>query len=190
MTAPVPTLPQTIGLLAMSRGQPSTVLSPMSRRIMLRHRWIISDGLGGLRVTDAGSRALAASPHLARAQREVDRGTPTAQKLVLSINPAAKTREYRRRARIAQAAINNRYSVQVSVVETELGAITHLWIRAHDGTMPRSWRDLQRIKDDLVGAERVAVEVFPPTSELVDSANMAHLWVYPPGHVLPFGLRR
>lgn len=86
--------------------------------------------------------------------------------------------------------VNNRYSVQLSLVETSVGEITHLWIRAHDGNMPRSWSDLQRIKNDLGGGpERVAVEVFPPASELVDSANMAHLWVYPPDYVMPFRLR-
>jgi hypothetical protein len=84
--------------------------------------------------------------------------------------------------------VNSRYSVQISLVATAYGDVTHLWIRAHDGSMPRSWRDLQRIKDELVGPERVAVEVFPPESELGDSANMAHLWVYPTGHVLPFRL--
>ena len=108
MTPSIPTLPQTIGLLAMSRGQPSTVLSPSSRRIMLRTRWIAPDPVRGHVVTNKGAAALATSPHLARAGRELDRGTPTAQKLdglVLSINPAAKTREYRRRARIAQAAM-------------------------------------------------------------------------------------
>lgn len=86
--------------------------------------------------------------------------------------------------------INNRYSVQVSVVHTELGEVTHLWIRAHDGSMPRSWSDLQRIKNQLAGFERLAVEVFPPDSELVDFANIAHLWVYPSGCALPFGLGR
>lgn len=87
--------------------------------------------------------------------------------------------------------VNNRYSVQVSTTPIGYGqSIIHLWIRAHDGTMPRSWSDLQRIKNDLVGPDRLAVEVFPPVSELVDQANMAHLWVYPAGHVLPFGLHR
>lgn len=86
--------------------------------------------------------------------------------------------------------VNNRYSVQVSLLATDIGLITHLWIRAHDGTMPRAWRDLQRIKNELVGPERLAVEVFPPESELVDSANMAHLWVYPEGYALPFRLHK
>lgn len=86
--------------------------------------------------------------------------------------------------------LNNRYSVQVSLVGTSIGEVIHLWIRRHDGQVARSWADLQRIKDELAGTARVAVEVFPPANELVDQANMFHLWVMPEGHLLPFGLHR
>lgn len=85
--------------------------------------------------------------------------------------------------------VNSRYGVQVSAVVTPIGIVTHLWIRHHAGEMP-PWRDLQAIKNQLAGPDRVAVEVFPPEADLVDEANMAHLWVYPDGFVLPFGLRR
>ena len=84
--------------------------------------------------------------------------------------------------------INNRYSVQWSVVTTEIGEIVHLWVRRHDKEMPQSWGDLQRIKNKLVGAERIGVQVFPAQSELVDCANMAHLWIYPEDWVMPFSL--
>jgi hypothetical protein len=85
--------------------------------------------------------------------------------------------------------VNNRYSVQLSLVDTDLGRVAHLWIRHHTGEMP-PWRDLQWIKNAIAGPERVAVEVFPPQRDLVDEANMAHLWVYPEDYVMPFGLRR
>lgn len=84
--------------------------------------------------------------------------------------------------------LNNRYSVQISEVDTEWGMVLHLWVRRHDGAMPSSWSDLQRIKTESAGPERVAVQVFPSESGLVDSANMAHLWVLPENMVLPFGL--
>ncbi len=35
-----------------------------------------------------------------------------------------------------------------------------------------------------------AIEVFPPVSELIDEANAYHLWVFPPGTLLPFTLAR
>lgn len=88
------------------------------------------------------------------------------------------------------AYVNNRYSMQVSTVDTAIGKVTHLWIRHHAGEMPRSWRDLQWIKNEIAGSERAAVEVFPPEAELVDSANMAHLWVFPEDHVVPFRLHK
>jgi hypothetical protein len=88
------------------------------------------------------------------------------------------------------AYVNNRYTVQISTVATAIGEVMHLWIRHHTGEMPRAWSDLQRIKNEIAGNERAAVEVFPPVSELVDSANMAHLWVYPEDFVIPFRLQR
>lgn len=51
-----------------------------------------------------------------------------------------------------------------------------------------SWSEKQRIKDELIGPERLAVEVFPPRSELVDQADAYHLWVLPEGFTLPFGV--
>lgn len=86
--------------------------------------------------------------------------------------------------------LNNRYSVQISDEATDWGLVVHLWIRRHDGEMVRSWSDMQRIKNELMGPERVAVEVFPPVSELIDNANIAHLWVMPAGFTLPFSLKR
>ena len=85
--------------------------------------------------------------------------------------------------------LNNRYSVQVSDDETSWGTVVHLWVRRHVDGMPRRWSDLQRIKNEIIGKERVAIEVFPPESELHDSADMSHLWVLPEDFVLPFRLK-
>jgi hypothetical protein len=83
---------------------------------------------------------------------------------------------------------NRFFAVLVAPVETRWGPVTHLMVRRHDGRMPRSWTDLQRIKNELVGPHRVAVEVYPAEQHVVDVANMAHLWVLPEGVGLPFGL--
>lgn len=88
------------------------------------------------------------------------------------------------------AYANNHYAVQISLVSTAIGTVIHLWINRHDRTMPSSWSDLQAIKNRYAGADRVAVQVFPPVDEIVDQAPMAHLWVYPPDTVLPFTLKR
>lgn len=63
----------------------------------------------------------------------------------------------------------------------------HLSLKRHDRLAVHDWRHLQAIKNEVCGAERYAVEIFPPESRLVDSANEYHLWVFPVGFELPFG---
>lgn len=66
--------------------------------------------------------------------------------------------------------------------------MTHLAIRSFFADdIP--WRDKMRIKDELCGAQRHAVEIFPARALLVDAANMYHLWVYPETYVPPFCLK-
>jgi len=52
-----------------------------------------------------------------------------------------------------------------------------------------TWAQKQRIKNEIVGGDRLAVEVFPTMDRLVDAAPAYHLWVYPAGYMLPFGLK-
>ena len=47
-----------------------------------------------------------------------------------------------------------------------------------------SWDDLQRLKREAGYGERQAVEIFPADQDVVNVANMRHLWVLPQG--LPF----
>jgi hypothetical protein len=79
------------------------------------------------------------------------------------------------------------YAVMSRKVQTDWGEIDHVCIRNTSSTdIP--WKDKQRIKNELFGHEQIAVEVFPPHSELVDDAYMYHLWVLPKGFKLPFNL--
>jgi hypothetical protein len=48
-----------------------------------------------------------------------------------------------------------------------------------DAACRHSWRDMQRIKNDLLGEQWAAVEVYPPQSLVVDDANIYHLWCTP-----------
>lgn len=89
---------------------------------------------------------------------------------------------------VVRTWIGGKYSVQVKLVACDWGLVEHFMVRRHDGAPVSSWADKQRIKDELAGPERVAVEVFPPRSRLVDDANMYHLWILPEGFVMPFGL--
>jgi hypothetical protein len=91
-------------------------------------------------------------------------------------------------ARCEAFFVNSIYSVQMYRFGTSTGEVTHLVVRRHDMKPIRSWEDMQRIKDELVGPERVAVEVYPPRSQLIDEAELYHLWVLPEDYALPFGL--
>lgn len=67
-------------------------------------------------------------------------------------------------------------------------AVVHLSIRRVDRAPARDWRDLQRIKNQLVGPECEGIELYPAESRLLDSANQFHLWVAKdPGWRFPFG---
>jgi hypothetical protein len=68
--------------------------------------------------------------------------------------------------------INSRYQVMLRDDEGHI----HLSIKRIDQQTIHDWRDLQRIKDELVGAECEAVELYPAASRVVDTANQYHLW--------------
>jgi hypothetical protein len=57
-----------------------------------------------------------------------------------------------------------------------------LAIKRADGKLFRSWRILQDIKNQTVGADRSAIEIYPPESEVTDTANIYHLWVFREGY--------
>lgn len=81
------------------------------------------------------------------------------------------------------------YAVMSRQIDTEWGKVDHVCIRNVDSTdIP--WAAKQRIKNELFGRERTAIEVFPAESQLVDAANMYHLWVLPEKMQLPFTLKR
>lgn len=64
-----------------------------------------------------------------------------------------------------------RFSINRTEIET-LG-INPLW---KDGI---SWDDLQWIKDSIGYKDHWAVEIYPPFDEIVNVANMRHLWLLP-----------
>lgn len=52
-----------------------------------------------------------------------------------------------------------------------------------------TWEELQRIKREAGYGDFDAVEVFPPESDVVNVANMRHLWILPAG-TLAFAWRK
>lgn len=88
--------------------------------------------------------------------------------------------------------LNNFYQVNIRRVPLTEGwpEMIHLSIKRRDkkplGT--EHFRHLQRIKNELIGPECEAVELYPAESRLIDTANQYHLWVLiEPGMRFPFG---
>lgn len=90
-------------------------------------------------------------------------------------------------SRVHTTKRNRIFAVLIRTIRTSWGEVEHAAIRNH-ASSDIPWAAKQRIKNELFGEERVAVEVFPPEPELVDDANMYHMWVLPVGYKLPFGL--
>lgn len=93
-------------------------------------------------------------------------------------------------ADVRRVAENGVFVVLVRDLEDgPFGKLQHAMISTASMT-DVTWAEKQRIKNELFGRERTAIEVFPPVSELVDEAMAYHLWVFPPGTLLPFTLAR
>jgi hypothetical protein len=90
---------------------------------------------------------------------------------------------------------NDFWIVQVYEFNCALGPMLHLAIRSiaqagTDSGLEPSWSELQRIKNELCGEQAEAVQVHPRPADLMDQADMYHLFVLPQGWPLPFGLHR
>ena len=85
---------------------------------------------------------------------------------------------------------NSRYTVQVNRLSLDDGGesrpLINLQIKAHDFRARHDWRDFQRIKNELIGNEEEAIEIYPAESRLIDTCNMFHLWCAV-GYSLRFG---
>jgi hypothetical protein len=71
--------------------------------------------------------------------------------------------------------LNNLYQVEVRRFPGD--AAVQLNIRRRDGkALYRDWRHFQWIKNQLVGPECEAIELYPAESRMVDTSNKYHLW--------------
>lgn len=72
--------------------------------------------------------------------------------------------------------LNDIYQVARRKLE-ESGTWVHLNIRRRDGgVILRDWRHFQRIKNELIGEECEAIELYPAESRLSDESNKYHLF--------------
>jgi len=73
------------------------------------------------------------------------------------------------------------------VTRREDGSVSELSIRRADRKAVHDWRDFQRIKSEVAGAEVEAFELYPAESRLMDTANQYMIWCLPPGETIPAG---
>lgn len=87
--------------------------------------------------------------------------------------------------------LNDTYQVVIvdaKVLAEDFPPMWHLSIKRLDKGPIHDWRDLQKIKNELVGAENEGMELYPAESRLVDSANQYHLFVFKSADIrCPFG---
>ena len=67
------------------------------------------------------------------------------------------------------------------------GKCTYISIKRRDKKEIHDWRHFQEIKNDLVGREVEAIEIYPAESRLHDNVNQYHLFCLPLGTSFKFG---
>jgi len=83
---------------------------------------------------------------------------------------------------------NSRYQVLVKFERAKgWPPLVHLSIKANDKRCVRDWRDMQRIKNELVGPEAEGLELYPAESRLMDEANQFHIYCLHPVMDIPVG---
>ena len=91
------------------------------------------------------------------------------------------------------------FQVTSRIIITDWGKVEHAAISivntdivdrfsGSGSTLDIPWATKQEIKNELFGEDRVAIEVFPETSKLVDVMDIYHLWILPKGFKMPFGI--
>lgn len=87
----------------------------------------------------------------------------------------------------SQTWINDIYQVMVRYSPNKEWA--HINIRRRDGKpILRDWRHFQQIKNEILGPECEAIELYPAESRCVDTSNKYHLWgSTDPTFRFPFG---
>lgn len=79
---------------------------------------------------------------------------------------------FRSRMLVAQIFPESNGAIRVSVNRSELESEEH-W---KDGI---TWDELQEVKSQIGFSHAWGVEIFPPTGEVVNVANIRHLWIIP-----------
>ncbi|HET7786351.1 MAG TPA: hypothetical protein VIR81_10185 [Myxococcales bacterium] len=76
---------------------------------------------------------------------------------------------------------NSIYVVRLIALKGEppFGTVVCLTVRTHDHQARHDWRDLQRVKNEILGDSVEAVELYPSEQRVVDNSNYYHLFCFP-----------
>lgn len=67
----------------------------------------------------------------------------------------------------------------------------HIVIQRRDGKpITAEWDVLQQIKNEMVGEDAFAIEIYPSSSDLVNETNRRHLWVVSDALIADFNIKR
>jgi hypothetical protein len=90
----------------------------------------------------------------------------------------------------ARLVVNSRYQVAMKgpYKDDHFGLFMELSIKRRDKEAILDWRDMQKIKNDLVGKETTMIQIFPPEKHLVDTANQYYFYVFQ-NYEFPFGFK-
>lgn len=62
------------------------------------------------------------------------------------------------------------------ILYDEIDGYKHLRIIRRDNKSIHNYMDLQQIKNDLLGDDAIAIEVFPKSKDFINGSNTYHLW--------------
>lgn len=84
--------------------------------------------------------------------------------------------------------VNSRFQVHVTPrASDQMGRFHHVSFKNIDRTARHDWREIQRMKNEILGEDCDAVEVYPAEDRLHDTCNQFHLYVFEPGRTIPLG---
>lgn len=88
-------------------------------------------------------------------------------------------------AGLLRACVNQRLSVQFFAYETAWGRVDHLMVRCNDAGTTLARSEKRCLLQELWKQPVVAVEIYPAVADLVDEANLYHLWLLDPATLAP-----
>ena len=93
--------------------------------------------------------------------------------------------EFRGRGWLGDVKLAMKNRVFCVLIREIQDGVRHLAVSSLSGIRP-DWHEMQRIKNEVCSKQHTGVEVYPPDDEVVDGADMFHVWVLPGS--LPFSL--